>query len=197
MAWHGVPVIEIVLGRSGLQIRRNKNLVELGSFKKLRNATLEDDSVRTAAGATPLGDAIGALTIQAAIDYWPTIAVQRPVVALSDGSIRKDDGSGASWSSLASGLTTTGAVPFFALGGRELVGKNAKVFYCDRVNAVRVLSADGSSATTIGNPPADWNGANQPGFLVAHDRWLFGAGNANDPKSIIILPNGRWFILGY
>ena len=184
MAWHDVPVIEIVLGRSGLHIRRNKNLVPLGSFKTLRNATLEDDSVRTAAGATPLGDAIGALTIQTAIDYWPTTAVQRTIVGLSDGSIRKDDGSGASWSSLASGLTTTGTVPFFALGGRELVGKNAKVFYCDRVNAVRVLSADAASMTTIGNPPADWNGTNQPGFLVAHDRWLFGAGNANDPKRI-------------
>ena len=184
MAWDGVPVIELVLGRHGLAVRRNGNLLPLGSFKKLRNATLEDDSVRTAAGATPLGAAIGALTIQAGIDYWSDLSTQRTVVALSDGSIRKDDGTGNSWATLASGLSTTGTVPFFAIGGRELVNRNRKLFYCDRVNAVQVLAADGASTAALARPPADWNGTNQPAWLAPHERWLFGGGNANAPKMI-------------
>ena len=184
MAWDGVQTIEILMGREGIFVKRNTDLVPLGAFRMLRNATLEDDSVRTGAGAVQLGDAIGSVTVNAAIDYFPALGTQRTVVMLSDGTLRKDNGAGASWATLASALTTTGAVPHFTLGGIELAGRSQKLFYCDRVNAVQVLAADGGSTAALANPPADWSGANQPGFLFPHSRFLWGGGNANASKTL-------------
>lgn len=184
MPWDGIAPIEIVLGREGLFAKRNQNLVPIGSFKALRNATLEDDTVRSGGGATTLGVTLGALTISAAIDFWPDGSTQRTIVMTSDGKLKKDDGTGNTWSDLATGLTVSGAVPFFTTGGAEEAGRNRKVFYCDRINAVRVLSGDGASAAAISRPPADWVGTNQPGWLAVHGPSLWGGGNAGAPKTV-------------
>ena len=187
MSWNGVRVIPIVLGREGLWGVRNAERVPLGAAKALRNATLEDGTYRSGGGASKVGTAIGTQG-NAAIDFWPDAATQRTIAAVGDGSIQKDDGEGASWASLVSGLTTAGAVPFFALGGAEEAGRDRKVFYCDRVNAVRVLSGDGASMTVISKPPADWSGTNQPGFLFGQGGifgggYMWGGGNANAPHT--------------
>ena len=136
MVWDGVPVIEFQLGGDGLYGLKNRDMVPLGGASIVRNVTLEDHTFRKMGGASKLGDAIGSLTIDAAIDFWVDASTQRTVVACDDGSLRKDDGNGASWASLATGLTTSGRVPQFILGGAEQQGRNRKVFYCDRVNAV-------------------------------------------------------------
>lgn len=185
MAWDHIAPIIVIMGQDGLWAIRNKNRVPIGSFRTLRNATLEDDSLRTMGGAVLLGSTVGAsLTIQAAIDFWPDLSTQRTLVSLSDGTLFKDDGLGGNWTSLATGLTASGQVPQWVIGGAEAAGRTKKAFHCDRINAVRVLSADGASMTTIANPPADWNGANQPGFLAHHDGCLWGGGNANAPKTL-------------
>ena len=121
----------------------------------------------------------------AALDYFPSNAVQRTIAAFADGTIRKDDGSGASWVTLVSGLTTSGAVPMFVNCGEEAAGNNRKVAYCDGVNSVRILAADGAAMTVLATPPADWSGTNQPRTLVL-DRhgYLWGGGNANGPHQM-------------
>ena len=185
MAWHDVPTIEIVMGKNGLMARRNQNLVPIGAYKTLRNATLEDDSLRTAAGATALGSSVGAVALGAGIDYWPDVATQRTVVFdATNGTIQKDDGLGGSWASLVSGLTTSGAVPQFVIGGQELAGLEKKLFYCDRVNAVRVLKSDAAAMSTLALPPLDWTGSQQPAWMCQHERWVFGGGNLNAPKTV-------------
>ena len=184
MPYDGVPVIQIEAGREGQWGLRNRNAIPLGGLITLRNATLEDHTWRMGGGAVKLGDAIGTLTIQAAIDFWVNATTQRTLVALSDGSLRKDNGSGASWASLASGLTTSGQVSHWTLGGQESAGRARKAFHCDRVNAVRVLSGDGASMTTLANPPADWSGANQPGFSLVARGALWAGGNANAPHRL-------------
>lgn len=184
MPWEGVTTVAIELGREGIWGLRQGERIPIGAARTLRNATLEDGTFRTAGGASQLGDAIGSVTIQAAVDDWLSLSTQRTLVMCSDGTLRKDNGAGASWATLASGLTTAGAVPFWALAGAESVGRNRKAFYCDRVNAVQVLSGDGAATAAIANPPEDWSGSNQPGFLVAHRGFLWGGGNANDPHGL-------------
>lgn len=185
----GVTPIEIVCGREGMWGVRNLGLVPLGAAVILRNATLEDSSFRTGGGATVLGVPLAAApTVMAGFDWWPDFATQRNVVSTSAGKISKDNGTGNAWVDLVTGLAG-GGNPFFAQGGSESQGRNRKLFHCDGVNPVKVLSGDGGAMTTIASPPADWAGANQPTGLINHQGALWGWGNNNDPhrlyKSVI------------
>lgn len=183
-AWEGVTIIEIQCGRHGIWGVRNSDMVPLGGLLQLRNASLEDHTWRTGGGSEKLGGPIaGAPAIQRAIDYWPTPATQRTVVFCADGTLRKDDGAGAGWATLATGLSAAG-VPAVAIGGAESVGRARKLFFCNRVNPVQVLAADGAATANLANPPADWTGANQPGFLFQHGGFFWGGGNANDPHRV-------------
>ena len=163
---------------------KNKNLVPLGGAIALRNATLEDHSFRAGGGAAKVGSAYAAQSGQAAIDYFPDASTQRTVVSADDGTIRKDNGLGGGWSTLASGLTTAGQVPFFYTAGAEGAGDARHLIHVDRVNAPQVLAADGAAMAAIASPPAAWSGANQPGGGVIHQgfNWMFGA--ANDPHRV-------------
>jgi len=155
------------------------------AFITLRNATLEDGSVRTGGGASTVGSAFDvARAGMFALDYWPTPSLQRTVVRDDNGQVWKDDGNGGGWATLVTGLTTAGAVPFLYPGGAEASGQNRKCFHCDRVNAVRILSGDGATMTVITSPPTDWSGANQPGFGVIHQGFNWMGGNVNAPHTI-------------
>jgi hypothetical protein len=182
--WDGVAVIEIVAGRDGLYGLRNANLIGVGGVIALRNATLEDGTWRTAGGATKVGTTVGAAA-RAALDYFPSLLTQRTIAAFDDGTVRKDDGSGAAHVTLVSGLTTAGAIPFLINCGAEQAGNNRKVAYCDGVNAVRILAADGVTMSVISAPPADWAGSNQPRVLVVdHQGYMWGGGNNNGPHQM-------------
>ena len=135
---------------------------------------------RTGGGATQLGDAVdAALTLQRAIDYFPSIGTQRTLVYASDGSLRKADEIATTWTSLVTGLTTAGAVPAWAIGGQESAGRDRKAFFADRINAPRVLAADGATVAALATPNADWSGSNQPGWFFPHQGRMVAGGNAN------------------
>lgn len=184
----GVVPIEIQCGREGLWGIRNKNMIPIGGAIQLRNATLEDHTWRSGGGAQKLGVVVpgGATTLlEAGIDYWPTPVLQRNVVAGSDGTINKDDGTGNGWVQVKTALSTAFPYnPYFLLGGAEATGRNRKCFYCDGRNIVQVLSGDGVVTTDISNPPADWSGTNQPSGLVAHQGYMWGFGNPNSPHTL-------------
>lgn len=164
---------------------RNKNLIPLGGLIQLRNATLEDHSVRVGGGASLVGSSAGASKKALyALDFWPTTSVQRTLVVWDDGTIQKDDGSGGGWANLATGLTTSGQVPFVYEGGAEAAGNNRKAFFVDRVNTVQVQSGDGASTAAIATPPTDWSGTNQPGFGFIHQGYNWMGGNANAPHTL-------------
>lgn len=182
MAWDDVPTIEITCGRHGVFGIRNKNLVPIGGLIKLRNATFEDRTWRTGGGADLFGTAIGAgVSCLAATDYWPDINTQRTLIAGSNGQVYKDNGLGTSWTSLVTLPSSGNIVPGFAIGGQEESGKDKKAFYFDRINSVRVLSANGATMTVLANPPADWAGANQPAIIAPHQGYMWGGGNMNAP----------------
>ena len=84
-----------------------------------------------------------------------------------------------------SGLTTTNWVPHLVPGGAEAAGSNRKLFLFTRANAVQVLSGDGATMAAIANPPAAWGtGANNPGFGVVHQGYLWAGGMGNDPHGL-------------
>ena len=168
MPFDGVTVVPILMGREGLWGIRNSAQIPLGAFRTLRNVTLEDSTVRKMGGAAALGSAIGAVTVHAAIDYWLDVSTQRTLAFTSDGVLQKDDGSGASWANLATGLSAAG-VPAFTIGGAEELGKNRKAFFFDGVNSPRVLSGDAASAAAISRPADDWVGTTQPRAMTVHD----------------------------
>ena len=169
--WDGVAQILIVGGRAGLWGLRNRELMPFGALVVLRNATLEDVTWRTGAGATPIGSAItGTPVIRAARDYWPDPDTQRTLVSCEDGTLQKGDGDADNWVTLASGLTVSGWNPMWVLGGGERPGRAQKAFHADRINAVRVLAADGATVSTIAQPPPEWVVGNQPGWLAV-DEW--------------------------
>ena len=163
----------------------NSNLIPLAGFVSLRNCTLEDHSARTGAGAALVGSAFDAArTGLFAIDFWPTVSVQRTVVRDDNGQVWRDDGSGGGWATLVTGLTVAGAVPFMYPVGAEAAARDRKLIHCDRVNTVQVLAADGASMVAIASPASDWSGANQPGFGVIHQGYNWMGGNANAPHTI-------------
>ena len=180
-------MVELVLGREGLWGLKNRNLIPIGGLIQLRNATLEDHSVRVGGGATLVGSAFGGGAVAGveAIDYWPDTGTQRTVVVGDNGSVYKDDGTGGAWSTLVTGLTTTNWVPQLVAGGAEAAGSNRKLFLFTRANAVQVLSGDGAAMAAIASPPTAWGtGANNPGFGVVHQGYLWAAGMGNDPHGL-------------
>lgn len=157
----------------------------LGGLINVRNLTLEDHTWRTGGGATRLGSTLGAtVTGLAALDFWPDTATQRTLVYGDDGALYKDNGAGGAWVTLASGLTTSGAIPMIYEAGAEAAGRNRKAIFPDRANSSRVLSGDGATAAAIASPAADWAGTNQPGFGVQHQSFNWMGGNANAPHTI-------------
>ena len=186
MAYDGVTVVEVVAGREGLWGSRNRNLIPLGGLIELRNATLEDYTWRTGGGASVLGSAFDAArTGKVAFNFWPDADTERNVVVDDSGRIWKDNGSGAGWVTLQTGLSTTAWRPFLVPGGAEVTGSNRKLFYADGVNNPLYLDGDAAAMTAFASPAADWTPGNvnrQPSWFVPHQGYMWAGGNKNAPN---------------
>ena len=183
-AYDGIATVEIEAGRHGMFAVANQNRIPSGGLVVLKNATLGDFTWRAGGGAAKLGVTAGAtISARAGIDYWPTAALQRNIIAGNDGSVRKDDGLGASWTVLVTTMTTAGAVPHLSVAGAEAAGNARKVFYMDGVNLPRALAADGTVMTTLISTNVDWAGANQPRWSCPHQGSNWAGGNANAPHT--------------
>lgn len=180
-------IFEIPVGQGGLVGTRNQALIQPDQLIVARNLSYEGGVLRKEGGASKYNTAVisGAPTILGGWDWWPNTATQRMVVALSDGTLKKDSGTGTFPTTLASGLTITGTVPVFVEGGKEAAANNRKLFIFTGLNQVRVLSGDGVVATALATPPADW-AANFPTFGLLHTSSgrLVGGGNPNDPHRL-------------
>lgn len=182
-AYDNVTVVEITAGRHGVWGIRNSHRVPLGGLAGLRNATLEDGTWRTGAGATKLGVAIGQ-SVMAAYDYFPDVVTQHLLAAGADGKLYKDDAGGAGWVAAASGLGVTNSVPHFSVGGNEAVGRARRAFFADRVNVPQVMVGNAAAFTAISNPHSDWAGLNQPGFFALGQGYNWAGGNLNNQHLI-------------
>lgn len=180
-------IFEIPVGQGGLVGTRNQALIQPDQLIVARNLSYEGGVLRKEGGASKYNSAVisGAPTVVGGWDWWPTTSLQRMVVALSDGTLKKDSGAGTFPTTLASGLTISGTVPVFVEGGKEAAANNRKLFIFTGLNQVRVLSGDGVVANTIATPPADWAAAFPTfGFVHMLTGRLVAGGNSNDPHRL-------------
>jgi hypothetical protein len=179
-------ILAIPVGQGGLVGTKDQTSIQPDKLIIARNLSYEGRTLRKEGGAAKYNSTVisGAPTVLGGWDWWPTDGVQRMIVALSDGTLKKDSGSGAFGVTLVSGLTMTDVVPVFVEGGKEAAAGNRKLFTFTGKNAVQVLSADGATTTALATPPADWAAANQPSFGFSHEGRLWGGGNLNDPHRL-------------
>lgn len=185
MSYEG-HILPIPVGQGGLVGTKDQTAIDPDKLILANNVSFEGRTLRREGGTTKYNSSVisGAPTVLGGWDWWPTDGVQRAVVVLSDGSIKKDSGSGAFGTTLASGLTVSNIVPVFVEGGKEAAANNRKLFIFTGLNAVQVLSADAATTTALSAPPADWSGSNQPTFGLIHESRLVGGGNLNDPHRL-------------
>jgi hypothetical protein len=186
--WDDTQDLKIVLGREGFFGLRQRDRIALGGLVTLRNATLEDNTLRTVGGASKFGIPVtGAPHVLGCHDYWEDPITQRNVVMGSDGKLWEDDGAAGAWADVTGALgalTVTGAVPHFSDGGKETTGLSRALFYADGVNAQRVRRGSGAFAA-LTNPAPEWAGTNRPrGFFINQQyNWAFG--NPSFPHHLI------------
>lgn len=179
-------IFPIPAGHGGLVGTKDQSQIAPDKLIVARNISYEGRTLRKEGGAAKYNTTAitGAPTVLGGWDWWPSDGVQRMVVALSDGTLKKDSGAGTFPTTLASALAVTDVVPVFVEGGKEAAANNRKLFIFTGTNAVQVLSGDGATTAALATPPTDWAGANQPFFGGIHENRLFGGGNLNDPHRI-------------
>lgn len=184
MAFIG-QIVEIPM-QGGLTGTRNQALIDPSQLLQALNVSFDTGAVSKEGGAvhynsTPIS---GSPSVLGGWDWFPTDAVQRMIVVLSDGTIKKSTGPGGFATTLASGLTVASIVPMFVEGGKELAANDRKLFIFTGKNPIQVLAADGATTSDLATPPADWSGGNQPLVGAIHESRLWGAGNLNDPHRV-------------
>jgi len=179
-------IIPLPLGQGGLVGTKDQQQIAPDKLIIARNLSYEGGALRKEGGAAKYNSTVitGAPSVLGGWDWWPSDGVQRAVVALSDGTLKKDAGTGAFATTLKSGLTMSSVVPVFVEAGKEAAANNRKLFIFTGKNAVQTLSGDGATTIDITTPAADWSGSNQPSFGLNHEQRLWGGGNLNDPHRI-------------
>lgn len=184
MAYIG-QVVEIPM-QGGLTGTKNQASIEPSQLIQALNVSFDTGAMAKEGGASKYNanPITGTPVVLGGCDWWPSDAVQRMVVVLADGTIKKDSGAGTFAVTLASGLTVTAIVPTFTEGGKEVAANDRKLFIFTGKNPVQVLAADGATTAAIATPPADWSAANQPVTGAIHEARLWAAGNLNDPHRV-------------
>lgn len=177
-------VAEIPLGSAGLHGSRNTSLVPIQYLVEATNLTYVDGTLQKEPGAalytpTPI---TGAPRILGGWDHSTNALAQRMIIGLSDGTLRKDSGSGTFATTLKSGLSTS-MVPFFVEAGKETAGQSRRTFIFTGTNVVQMLLDDAATTTDLTTPPADW-ASSFPTVGALHEGRLWGAGNSNDPHRV-------------
>lgn len=187
MAYTG-SVVRLPLGQRGFSGSRNPTQMQVDHLQYVEGMSLDGGLIQKDGGADKLNSAaLGTPSIvRSGISWSPLASLNRDVVFLSSGNIRKDTGVGNFAASMEAGLNDASEpAPSFVVGGGESVGQPRKLFMFSSTNQVRVVLADGNSTAAISTPPADWSGAgNFPTFGVLHEGRIWGGGNASDPHRV-------------
>ena len=160
---------EIPLGLKGLNGSKNQSQIPIDALVTANSVTFESGTIQKEGGTTVyttsgVGSDVATpsdVSVIAGHAWNQAASTHREVLLPSDRSLLTDVGAGAFTTTLSSGLTVSGEFPTFAEGGKEAAAVNRKLFIFTGLNVVKVLSANGSTASDIGTPPADWSGTNQ------------------------------------
>lgn len=175
MAFNG-EVAEIIPGTLGLTGSKNSAKIRSGHLLQANNVSFVGGSVSKEGGSVKYNSSVisGAPEVLGGHDWWPTAAIQRMIVLLSDGNLKKDSGAGTFPTTLAAGLSVTDCVPVFVDGGQEAAANPKKLFIFTGLNQCKVLNADGAVVADVATPPADW-ATSRPVCGAVHEGRMWGA----------------------
>jgi hypothetical protein len=182
MAFSGM-VVEIPLAQSGVTGVENPTILLPSDVLEANYISLYGQVVRKEGGQSPYTPSPLGATVLNGADWFPTSAVQRQIVLLGNGSVRRDIGAGTFPDTLATGLAVSQPSQFVAAGA-EATAKPRKLFLFTGGSPVQVLAGDGTTMAAIASPAADWTGANQPLCGAVHANRLWAAGNLSDPHRV-------------
>lgn len=182
MAFAGT-VVEIPLGQTGVTGVENPTVMLPSDLLDANFVSFYGQVLRKIGGqALYTPTALGA-TVLNGWDWFPVSSVQRQVVFLGNGAVRKDSGTGTFPVTLASGLAMSQPSQFVA-GGAEATGRARKLFLFTGGSPVQVLAGDGATMTALSKPAADWTGSQHPLCGAVHANRLWAAGNLSDPHRV-------------
>lgn len=169
-------IAQIIPGSLGLTGSRSSARIKPGHLIQATNVAYHGGTIQKEGGSIKYNASVisGAPAVLGGHDWFPDSATQRMVVLLSDGTYKKDAGTGTFPTTLASGLSITDVVPVFVDGGQELAANNKKLFLFTGLNQCKVLSGDGVVANDIASPPVDW-ATRRPVCGCVHENRLWGA----------------------
>ncbi|MDE1813930.1 MAG: hypothetical protein KGI05_04610 [Thaumarchaeota archaeon] len=161
------------------QVKPNE-LIDANSIT-YENGTLQKEGGTTPYNATPIA---GAPSILGGFDWWPDSSTQRSIAYTSAGNILRDTGAGTYPTTVASGYSTSGIVPFFFEAGKEAAAKNKKLMILTGKDVPQCINGDGTTLTAFTAIPTDWAGANQPSCGAVHQFHAWYSGNLNQPHTL-------------
>ena len=167
-----------VRGQSG---SRNQSNILHEHMVTTKNIDMSEGIIRKEGGVSNFtsadahtGTSLGvSIDILGGVDYEVDSSTQRNVVAVSSGDVLLDSGTGKFATLLAAGRNDTNRT-FLTQGGNESQGRAKKLFVCNAINTVMVVSGDATSTGDISGPAADWTGTTQPVKLVPHRGRMWG-----------------------
>jgi hypothetical protein len=179
--------VEIPVGQDGLTGTADPAGVTPSQLVVAQNVSYWSGVLRRESGAvlqTPV--ALGAAVV-GGYNWSPT--TRRTVIALADGSLRKDSGSGSFPTVLVSGLSAFDLLPFFTEGGQETGGRPPLLFCALSPNPPRYISGDGATADLFPaagggtGHPVEWDSVG-PAAFVSHEGRMWGIGSGADPHRV-------------
>jgi hypothetical protein len=176
-------IVEIPLGHDGLTGIENPVVALPSQLLEATYVDFQGQKISKEGAQAPFTPAALGASVLNGHDWWATSTVQRQVVLLGNGTVRKDSGSGAFATTLASGLTVTQPSQFVDAGA-EKTAQPRKLILFTGTNAPQVLAGDGATMTALATPAADWTGPNQPLCGAVHANRLWAAGNLSDPHRV-------------
>ena len=188
MSYQGL-IVPVPLGQAGLTGTTSLTRLDPGHLTVFRNGAYLPGGIAKEGGSAKLNSTAIVLNtaVLAGHDWWPSATVQRAVVVMADGTIRKDDGAGGAWTTLASGIggLSLSPPPVMVEAGAEAAGRARKLFIFGGAVNPHVLPGDSAGPIAqIAFPPSDWAPPIVPIAGTVHVGRLWGWGNSNDPHRL-------------
>ena len=182
-------IAEIPIGPDGFNGSNNQARVPTNALIEANNITFERGVLQKEGGAALFTATTVPLATDAKVvaghDWIPSGSTQTPVVLLSSGTVRRDDGTGVFTTTMATGLVASTA-PLWVEGGAESAGRSRKLFLFTGTNNVKRMATT-STLADISTPATDWltsAGGIPPTFGLVHDTRMWAGGNTNDPHRL-------------
>lgn len=177
-----MAIVPVFLSTRGLTGERDPTRIRIGDLSAAENVDFGDSLLQKDPGAVKINAAAitGTPRVIAGADFWTDPTTQRRVIALGDGTLRKDTMVGTFAVLLKSGLATDKRVQLLECG-REGLGNAAKLIAFTGADRPQVLAGDAAVTTDYATPPVDWTGTNQPRFGFMFRGAVLAGGNDNNP----------------